>query len=54
MSLDCFGSACVVVNQADGTDIPVSTVYYGAYLVDTFDIPPGVAALGLDENHHPR
>ena len=58
VSLDCFGPACVpngvVVNQADGTDIQFSTVYYGAYLVDTFDIPPGAAALGFEEDQQPR
>jgi iron complex outermembrane recepter protein len=43
-----FSPNGVVVDQADGTDIPVrlgiSTAYYGAYFTDTFDITHQLSA----------
>ncbi len=43
-----FAPNGVVVDQANGTDIPVklgiSTAYYGVYFTDTFDIPPRLSA----------
>ena len=52
VSLNFIGPAFapngVVVDQADGTDIPVrlgvSTAYYGAYVTDTFDITSRLSA----------
>jgi iron complex outermembrane recepter protein len=43
-----FAPNGVIVDQADGTDIPVklgiTTAYYGVYFTDTFDITPQLSA----------